>query len=231
MPTGGASGHDSGPASELAAARRRVVSQLRQLVIEGALQPGEKVVERAIAERFEVSRSPVREAVRTLIHEGFLVAESPRRIVVRRLSRKDVEELYEVREGIEMTATGLAALKATGNEVRSLHELLDEIAATTDEARLHRLNADFHVLLTQMAGNSLLSSIAHPLEGRLRWLYQQNSDWERLLAEHRAIADAVASGDEITARTLAVNHARSSRAHTLAVLFPDDAGERASAGS
>lgn len=230
-PTRAAAGHSPGPASELAAARQRVEVQLRQLVIDGTLRPGDKVVERAIAERFDVSRSPVHEAVRTLIHEGFLVAESPRRIVVRRLSRRDVEELYEVREGLEMTATALAALKASDTERALLHELLDEIAGTRDEARLHRLSADFHVLLTRMAGNSLLSSIAHPLEGRLRWLYQQNSDWDRLLVEHRAIADAVSSGDETEARRLAIEHARSSRAHTLAMLFPDEGSEQTNVGT
>ena len=193
------------------------------MIIDGTLRPGERVVERALAERFGLSRSPVREAVRALIYEGFLVAQSPRQIVVRRLSRKDVEELYDVREGIETMSTGLAARNASAAEARALSDLLDVIAAEVDDAELHRLNADFHVLMTRLAGNDLLMSIANPLEGRLRWLYQKNSDWDRLLAEHRVIADAVLTRDEEKARSLAAEHARSSRGHALELLFPDDA--------
>ena len=210
------------PAGELAAARHRAITDLRQLIIEGTLTPGERVVERAIAERFGLSRSPVREAVRALIYEGFLVAQSPRQIVVRRLSRKDVEELYDVREGIETMSTVLVTRNASTAEARALSDLLDVIAAEVDDAELHRLNADFHVLMTRLAGNSLLTSIANPLEGRLRWHYQKNSDWSRLLTEHRAIADAVLSGDEEKARSVAAEHARTSRRHTLQLLFPDD---------
>jgi DNA-binding GntR family transcriptional regulator len=221
--TRGSSTNSSG---DLDPVRQRVLGQLRQLIIDGTLRPGDRVVERLLAERFEVSRSPVREAVRTLLYEGFLVAESPRRIVVRRLSHRDVEELYDVREGLEMMATVLAARNATSTDIDQLHRLLDETADATEEDRLHRLNADFHVLMTRLAGNELLLTLAHPLEGRLRWLYQQNSDWDRLLTEHRAILGAVHARDEEKARTLAAEHARSSRAHTLALLFPDDEGRR-----
>lgn len=210
------------PSAELAAARLHAVAQLRQLIIDGTLQPGDKVVERAIAEQLAVSRSPVHEAIRALIYEGFLVAESPRRIVVRRLTRKDVEELYDVREGLETMATVLATRNATLSDTDILRQLLDNITEEDRDDRLHQLNADFHLTITRLAGNSLLQTIAHPLEGRLRWLYQQNSDWDRLLAEHRAIADAVFARDEEKARALAAEHARSSRKHTLELLFPED---------
>ena len=119
-------------------------------------------------------------------------------------------------------STGLAARYASAAEARALSDFLDVIAVEVDYAELHRLNADFHVLMTRLADNSLLTSIANPLEGRLRWLYQKNSDWDRLLSEHRAIADAVLSGDEEKARYLAVEHARTSRGKKLELLFTDD---------
>ncbi|GAA1878147.1 GntR family transcriptional regulator [Pseudonocardia ailaonensis] len=211
------------PTGELAASRHRAVAELRQQIIDGTLQPGDRVVERTVAEQLQLSRSPVREAVQALIYEGFLVAESPRRIVVRRLSRRDVEELYDVREGLETMATVLATRNATHEDAQQLRHLLAEIAEETDEVALHRLNADFHELMTRLAGNGLLRSLTHPLTGRLQWLYQQNSDWDRLLTEHRAIADAVLSRDEDKARSLAAEHARASRADTLGKLFPDEA--------
>ncbi|MBB4683847.1 GntR family transcriptional regulator [Amycolatopsis jiangsuensis] len=203
-----------------AAVRANAVDGIREMIIDGRLRPGDRIVERDLAERLQVSRYSVREAVRALTYEGFLVAESPRRIVVRRLSRRDVEELFDVREGLEMLATGLAARQADADGVSRLEKLLEDTAAATDDAVLHTLNADFHLIMTEIAGNSLLRAMAFPLEGRLRWLYQHNGDWDRLLCDHRALLAAVVAGDEERARVLAVEHARTSRAHTLANLFP-----------
>ncbi|MFD4640099.1 GntR family transcriptional regulator [Lentzea sp. NPDC058436] len=205
-----------------AAVRDDAVDGIREMIIDGRLRPGDRIVERDLADRLEVSRYSVREAVRALKYEGFLVAESPRRIVVRRLSKRDVEELFDVREGLEMLATGLAARQASPADVARLEKLLADTEAATDDATLHTLNADFHLIMTEIAGNSLLRAMAFPLEGRLRWLYQHNSDWDRLLHDHRALLRAVIAGDEDRARALAVDHARTSREHTLASLFPEE---------
>ena len=88
-------------------------------------------MEREVAERFGVSRLPVREAIRILTAEGFLTTESARRIVVRRLTRTDVDELFELREALEGYIAGLAAERATPQGLEALRALLDE-------ARLHQ---------------------------------------------------------------------------------------------
>lgn len=67
----------------LGAVRERVLGSLRQEIIAGRLLPGDRLVERELAERFGVSRVPVREAIRALVTEGFVLFETPRRTVVR----------------------------------------------------------------------------------------------------------------------------------------------------
>src|SRR5882757_3844686 len=108
----------------LGATRERVLASLRQEIIAGRLGPGDRLVERELADRFGVSRVPVREAIRALVAEGFVTFETPRRTVVRRLTRTDVTELFELREALEVYAAGRAAERATQEGLAELKSLL-----------------------------------------------------------------------------------------------------------
>src|SRR3982074_2382705 len=102
------------------AVRERLREQVRERIVTGVLRPGDRLVERDLAEDFGVSRVPVREAIRSLEADGFVMVQSPRRVVVRRLSRVDVEELFDVREALEVLATGLACQRADPPALRRL---------------------------------------------------------------------------------------------------------------
>ncbi|NGO70399.1 GntR family transcriptional regulator [Streptomyces boncukensis] len=206
----------------LGAARERVLALLRADIIAGRLPPGERLVERELADRFGVSRAPVRDALRALAAEGFVAAESPRRTVVRRLTRTDVAELFELREALEVHAAGLAAERARPDDLAELAALLERAATATadrDADAITDVNTRFHHRILATAGNSLLSAALEPVEGRLRWLTRRNEEWPTLLAEHRALYEAVASGDRERARATALAHVRANRAVTLRLLF------------
>ena len=223
-------GANANPAQlpSLSVTREWVVDEIRQAIIEGVLRPGDRLVEREIAERLGVSRSPVREAIRLLTFEGFVVAQSPRRIVVRAFTRRDVDDLYDVREALEVLAVGLAVRNATSEDVHRLRQLLDQTALSVDEDVLHRLGNQFHEMLTEVANNSVLSGMVAPVRGRLRWLLQQNADFARLHAEHTRIVDLIEAKDLDQACNFASDHVRQSRTNALALLFPEDptGGER-----
>src|SRR2546422_7812129 len=154
----------------LGAVRERVLASLRQEIIAGSLRPGDRLVERELAERLGVSRVPVREAIRALVAEGFVHFETPRRAVVRRLTRHDVQELFELREALEVYAAGLAAARATPQDLAQVQELLD-LAATATEAGdaevITDVNSRLHDRIVAMAGNSLLTEALEPVAGRL----------------------------------------------------------------
>ncbi|MFC4034394.1 GntR family transcriptional regulator [Streptomyces polygonati] len=210
------------PGGSLGAARERVLAELRRAIVAGELRPGDRLVERDLAERFDVSRVPVREAIRALVAEGFVVAESPRRLAVRRLARADVEELFELREALEVYAAGLAAERASAADLAELTDILGRAARATaalDAEKIVELNTHFHDRVLAMAGNSLLTAALEPVEGRLRWLTRQNDAWPQLLAEHRELAAAVASRDPARARAQALAHVRANRLVTLRALF------------
>ncbi|MGW4057996.1 GntR family transcriptional regulator [Amycolatopsis sp. NPDC004747] len=213
----------------LAATRQRVREELRERILTGRLRPGDRLVERELAEDLGVSRVPVREAIRSLEAEGFLVVQSPRRVVVRQLARVDVEELFDVREALEGLAAGLAAARAGAAELKRLERALADAARATargDAARITVLNSRFHDEIVAIAGNALLSTMLQPLEGRLRWLTSQNEHWAELLDEHRRLYEAIASGDAERAKASAVEHVRVNREVTLRSLFGEEPGER-----
>ncbi|MGR6969783.1 GntR family transcriptional regulator [Streptomyces cynarae] len=208
----------------LGAVRERVLATLRQEIIAGRLRPGDRLVERELAERFGVSRVPVREAIRALVAEGFVFFETPRRTVVRRLTPTDVKELFELREALEVYAAGLASARAGEKDLAELAELLDQAAAATavgDAETITDINTRFHDRILAMAGNSLLISVMEPVDGRLRWLTRRNEEWPQLLTEHRELYEAIASGDPDRACAHALAHVRANYRSTVRHLFGD----------
>ncbi|MEU1937126.1 GntR family transcriptional regulator [Streptomyces coeruleorubidus] len=209
----------------LGAVRERVTADLRQEIIAGSLRPGDRLVERELAERFGVSRVPVREAIRALVAEGFVHFETPRRTVVRRLTPNDVKELFELREALEVYAAGLAASRATPQDLAEVQALLDRAAAATeagDAELITDLNSRLHDRIVAMAGNSLLTEALEPVAGRLRWMTRRNEEWPQLLVEHRELYEAIASGDPDRARTHALTHVRTNYRSTVRHLFEEE---------
>ncbi|MFF4523919.1 GntR family transcriptional regulator [Streptomyces bluensis] len=206
----------------LGAVRERVLANLRQEIIAGRLRPGDRLVERELADRFGVSRVPVREAIRALVGEGFVHFETPRRTVVRRLTANDVQELFELREALEVYAAGLAAARATPEDLAEVQELLDLAAAATesgDAETITDVNSRLHDRIVAMAGNHLLVASLEPVAGRLRWMTRRNEEWPQLLVEHRELYEAIASGDPARARAHALAHVRTNYRSTMRHLF------------
>ncbi|MFJ9823098.1 GntR family transcriptional regulator [Streptomyces sp. NPDC101160] len=216
--TGTAPGHGGGWL------RDQVCEGLRDRIITGRLKPGDRLVEREVAEEFGVSRVPVREAIRILIGEGFLQAVSQRRIVVREMTRQDVENLFDMREALEVLAVRRAAERRTDAELHTLGRLLAEARAATTAGgpeRLSRANAAFHAQIVRMSRNELLVSGVESLEGRLRWLFQQVDEAGPLWEEHRLLFEAIGAGDAEAAAQLALAHVRYYRRVALRRLFED----------
>ncbi|MDT9689025.1 GntR family transcriptional regulator [Streptomyces sp. P9(2023)] len=202
--------------------RDQVCEGLRDRIITGRLKPGDRLVERDVAEEFGVSRVPVREAIRILMGEGFLQALSPRRIVVKQLSRQDVENLFDMREALEVLAVRRAAERRTDAQLDELCELLEEARQATDSGRAERVsraNTAFHHHIVELSHNELLATTLESLEGRLRWLFQQIDDPGSLWDEHRVLYEAIAAADADAAAECSLHHIRHYRDVALRLLF------------
>lgn len=107
--------------------RETVYQQLKLAVLTGAFEAGERLLERDIAEKLQVSRTPVREALKRLEAEGLLEALPKQGLAVKEYSDDDIREIYMIREALECLAAEFAAINATDADIARLEELVGEM--------------------------------------------------------------------------------------------------------
>jgi len=136
-------------------------AEIRRAILEGALRPGERIVEQQLAETLNVSRTPVREALLKLELEN-LVARVGRGMAVRRYSSDEVRDIYNLRAHLESFGARLAAERITEGELTALSRIQDqmdeeplEMTAETIRA-LSRNNQRFHAMVVRCARNAPL---------------------------------------------------------------------------
>jgi DNA-binding GntR family transcriptional regulator len=178
-----------------------VCAEIRDLIIGGEFTPGEPLAEAALAARFAVSRGPVRTALMELERVGLVTAVPRRGMQVATFERTDIDELFDVTLGLERMAARTAAEIATPEQVRRLHELLDDLdAAQHRDGPLDAVEADlvFHRHLMETSGNRRLLDLWLRMSDEIRFVIAvtqrslPNVEWASF---NRPIADAVASGD------------------------------------
>jgi len=182
---------------------------LRTRIFEGYYPVGTRLIERDLAAEFGVSRLPVREAVRMLVQEGLLAERSTRGAIVADLTEQQAHHLFDVRSALEVLASRLAAQRATPADIATLRDLIDTAAralARGDIAAAHRANSELHDEITSIAGNPFLRTALEPLQGRMHWLFRHVSDMAELVDEHRALVEAIASGDPGRAAAQSAHH-------------------------
>nr|WP_228046161.1 GntR family transcriptional regulator [Saccharopolyspora sp. HNM0983] len=192
---------------------------LRARIAEGRLQPGDRIYEQDIAAEFGVSRVPVREAIRRLQGDGLVEVRDRRRgVFVRSLGRRQIEELFDVREALEALAAERAAERAGPDGAARLGALVEQARRSLqrgDLAAMTEANAAFHDELVAASGHELLAGVLEPLHGRLAYLFRLNREPERVCAEHEQLHEAIAAGDAARAGALARAHAAASRRMVL----------------
>lgn len=108
-----------------------IVSHLRDAICGGRLVPGDRLVERAIAESMGVSRGPVRDALRQLEIEGLVTSELNRGTFVAKMTRRDIEEIYSLRMDLEVLAVRWLVKHATDAELKGMQDIVDKMAASS----------------------------------------------------------------------------------------------------
>lgn len=177
---------------------------LIEAILFGDLASSRRLILQDLAQRFQVSLTPVREALQRLASEG-LIETSPRRgFRVRTPSTRHVTELWQVRLGLELYGGELAV---AGGAPVALLRRLETLQAELDrsDALSHRdhieLNALFHQALVEGSGNRLLATLYHGIQMQLlgAWVQRGLDEWRRRLAsesaEHRAIIKALRAAD------------------------------------
>lgn len=202
--------------------REIVAQEIRSRIIAGVYPSGTRLIERNLATEFDVSRSPVREAIRILDQEGFVETLSTRGIVVKTLSRREVEELFDIREALEGVASRLAAERVAGGAASNLSQFVRssrDAVTSRDLDTAHDANSAFHDEIILLSGNGNLQVVLTPLIGRLHWIFRQVSDFDQVYLEHGILCAAIESGDPKKAAAEARKHVLSYRSRTMGYLF------------
>jgi DNA-binding GntR family transcriptional regulator len=136
-----------------------IVESLERDILEGVLEPGERIIEAVVCEKLGVSRSPLREAFRRLETRGFVVHQPRKGVSVARLSLKEARDIYVIRASLESLATRLAVERgdpAVLQELKTLNQQMIDIAESEDLRLYFPLNKAFHEALVGACGNERL---------------------------------------------------------------------------
>ncbi|WP_051421656.1 GntR family transcriptional regulator [Paenarthrobacter nicotinovorans] len=207
----------------------RAYSALREDIIEWRLRPGTVLAEVEQSERLGVSRTPVREALSRLTAEGLTTAAGGRGVVVTDISLDSIDELFELRETLEVRAAALAAERGEPGIFAELHAqllLAPELLSDNDPARheYYALVSRLDDAIDTAAANSYLATAMRGLRVHLvRVRRLAADDTARLHAaagEHAAIAEAIAAGNPRLAEAATTVHLHRSLTHVKATHTP-----------
>ena len=192
---------------------RGLAEQIEAIVLSGELLPGAKLDERGLAQRFAVSRTPVREALRQLASTGLIELRPNRGAFVADVTPERLEEMFVAMAEMEATCARLAAMSMTPLERRSLqrlHERMGGMAESGEVDGFRAANETFHALIYQGAHNSLLEEATTALRRRVapyrRAQFRTAGRLASSHAEHGAVVKAIVSGEPARAHAAMLQH-------------------------
>jgi DNA-binding GntR family transcriptional regulator len=200
--------------------------QLADDIVRGELAPGAALDEMELARRFQVSRTPVREAIRQLAASGLIEARAHRGAIVARPSEERLAGMFEAMAELEALCAGLAAERMTAAERRALeavHEELRALIHVGDPQRFHEVNEAFHGALYAGTHNGYLAELTLATRARVQpFRRAQFRNLGRLAqshGEHDRVVVAILRGDR--ARAAAGMHAHITRVREEYVVYAE----------
>jgi DNA-binding GntR family transcriptional regulator len=195
----------------------KIKDRILQLILEGELQPGDRVVETRIARELGVSQSPVREAIRDLAVVGFIEIEPYRGARIRQFTRDDFLDDMDIRGELEAIAARRAASRITTEEIAELRSLVGEMHAMGEAGDAHgqaTKNTAFHELVVRAAGSDALERVWAMLEPFARTYMTAmvpGTDLVWLGDRHAAIVEALEERDGRRAAEVMRRHSEEAR--------------------
>jgi DNA-binding GntR family transcriptional regulator len=188
---------------------------LEDEIVNGLLKPGDRLDEAALAERFQVSRTPIREAFKYLVGSGLVETLPNRGSFVASVGLPQLIEMFEVMAELEGMCARLAARRITDAESRELEDLLEGCARAREQGdpdAYYYENERFHDCIYRASHNGFLVQQARQLQMRLkpyrRLQLRVRNRAGTSLAEHREIVRAILAGDGEAAEACIQDHVK-----------------------
>jgi DNA-binding GntR family transcriptional regulator len=190
-----------------------VFNALRKAILTGDLKPGERLMEKQLAEKMGVSRTPIREAIRKLELEGFVVMVPRKGAQVADITEKDIQDVLEVRGSLEALAVKLASEKMGKEQLEQLKEAMKSFTEASKEQDIDQMiekDVEFHDIIFGATQNEKLIQIINNLREqihRYRGAYLKSFDnVSKIGKEHQQIVDAIENKDMEKAEKIAMTH-------------------------
>lgn len=180
-----------------------VFNTLREAILKGELQPGERLMELQLASKLGVSRTPIREAIRMLEQEGLAVTVPRKGAEVARMTLKDMEDVLEIREALDELAAQIACERISSEQMNRLMDTKKEferILASGEVKEIADVDVKFHDIIYEATDNAKLVYLLNNLREQLfryRVEYLKNPEnYPALIQEHEAIVSALEARDK-----------------------------------
>ncbi len=186
--------------------RETAYLKLRDAITFGDLKPGEKLVEKAVCEMFDIGRTPLREALRQLQMEGYVDVSPNKGAVIRKLSIEELDNVYDVLALLEGYSAEMATKNITASQLTELKKISEETrkaAHASDHQSWFVKNDHFHFFLIDLAGNPILTEEIRKLRRRI-YRYRAlaltlQGNIEDLAQQHDAVVVSVVQGKSASA--------------------------------
>lgn len=196
-----------------------VFNTLREAILKGDLQPGERLMELQLAAKLGVSRTPIREAIRMLEQEGLAVTIPRKGAEVAKMTEKDMEDVLQIRDVLDELAASIACEKISGEQLEELRQTMhefEESIKTGGIKRIAEVDVRFHDIIYQSTGNPKLVSILSNLREqmyryRVEYLKDQKN-YPVLVREHSEIVKGLSEKNKEKVTAAMHNHVRNQAA-------------------
>ena len=213
------------PMTESRPIREIAYDVLKKAIITGEIPAGERIVETEYADRLHISRSPLREALRKLERDGLVEYVMRRGVVVHAFTTEDVDQIYTIRNSLEMLTLPYIIENATAEDIAALREKLaamDALIARDDVEGLSPLARDFHTCLTAISGKNRILRVIEGQDEYIRrfsaMAIQQENRRSSAHEEHHKLVDLVEKKDLPALEELMRHHIERSKECCLAAL-------------
>lgn len=193
--------------------QQETVDKLRLAIFSGVFEPGTRLVESQLCVQLGISRPSLREALRSLAAERLIDIVPNRGPFIPALTWEEVTSIYEARELLEVEAVGRCSQRISSEQLQALEKALsafEEAASSNDSLARITTAADFYSIILANCGNPILEEIHRGLVARISLFRSRSMSLEgraqSSLAEMREIYEAIAAGDEKSARKAARKH-------------------------
>ena len=213
------------PMTESRPIREIAYDVLKKAIITGEIPAGERIVETEYADRLHISRTPLREALRKLERDGLVEYVMRRGVVVHAFTTEDVDQIYTIRNSLEMLTLPYIIENATAEDIAALREKLaamDALIARDDIEGLSPLARDFHTCLTAISGKNRILRVIEGQDEYIRrfsaMAIQQENRRSTAHEEHHKLVDLVEKKDLPALEELMRHHIERSKECCLAAL-------------